>query len=343
MNEKTDTAPGLGESELIATYFAPLARRKGAFRLLDDAAVIPLPAMRDMVATCDMLVAGRHFLETDPPSAVAKKALRVNLSDLAAKGADAIGYLLSLALPEDWREDWLQGFTFGLKDDQARYGVGLYGGDTVATPGPLTISITAFGKVPAGRIVPRHQAQPGDAICVTGSIGDAALGLLVHAQRGFAPATRINEAARAYLIERYLFPQPRLGLGRALRRHARAAMDISDGLLGDLAKMCKASGTSGRIEAAAVPLSEPSRALVEDSPELLARALTGGDDYELLVSLPAERVDGLARHVAEAGVKLTRIGTMGEGRGEVELVDASGEVMDIPAASFDHFDRGSMR
>lgn len=326
-----------GEFQLIETYFAPLATHKGAYGLVDDAALLGVRARRDLVLTVDTVVCGVHYLASDPPSAVAKKALRVNLSDLAAKGAEPVGYLLSLALCDDWTEEWLRGFALGLKDDQHRYGISLLGGDTTHTPGPTTVSITAFGTVPAGKMVPRQGARAGDAIFVTGAIGDAALGLLLHSERGFSAAGRIGEAARAHLTGRYLFPDPRLGFGQILRRYANAAMDISDGLAGDLAKMCRASGTDAAVEAALVPLSEPARALIEADPALLERALTGGDDYELLVAVPERRADRFAARMAEAGLPATRIGTMSRGHGQVTIRDSAGDAMSFAHVSYEHF------
>ena len=173
-------APRRGESELIARYFAPLTQDPGARGLLDDAASLSLPPGQEIVLTVDAVVAGVHFPEAEDAGAVARKALRVNLSDLAAKGAEPIGYLVSLALRDDWTEAWLESFVAGLGADQAEFGLSLYGGDTVRTPGPLSVSITAFGQVAKGRMVERGAARPGDVIFVSGSIGDAALGLLVR-------------------------------------------------------------------------------------------------------------------------------------------------------------------
>ncbi|MBL8589849.1 MAG: thiamine-phosphate kinase, partial [Methylobacteriaceae bacterium] len=250
------TAP-LSEDDLIARYFAPIAG-EGAFALKDDAARYAPPPGCDLVLTCDALVAGVHFFADDPPDAIARKALRVNLSDLAAKGADPAGFLLSLALPADWREDDLAAFARGLGEDARAYGCPLLGGDTVKTPGPLTLSVTAFGTTPAGRMVKRFAVQAGDALYVTGTIGDAALGLALRREAGLAP--RLTPQHRDALRERYLLPRPRLSSARAMRAHARAGMDVSDGLVGDLTKMLRASGVGARVELPRGPLSDAARA-----------------------------------------------------------------------------------
>ena len=234
-------SPRLGEDDLIARYFAPLAGPAG-LGLRDDAALMRPPPGQDLVLTADALVAGVHFFADDPPAAIARKALRVNLSDLAAKGARPLGFLLTLALPGDWREDWLAAFADGLGADASAFDCPLIGGDTVATPGPLTLSVTAIGSVPEGRMARRTGVKPGDRIYVTGTIGDAAIGLRVRQGRG----PDIPQADKAFLIERYLMPEPRLKLIGAMAAHATGGMDVSDGFVGDLTKMLDASGVSAR-------------------------------------------------------------------------------------------------
>ncbi|MBN9025943.1 MAG: thiamine-phosphate kinase, partial [Rhizobiales bacterium] len=262
---------------MIARYLRPLAEDPGAFGLTDDAALMrPEPGF-DLVLTKDMVAAGVHFFPDDPPESIARKALRVNLSDLAAKGANPVGYLLGLALPADWTEDWMAGFSAGLGDDQQRYGIPLLGGDTVKSPDGLMLSITALGQVPAGRIVRRSGAEVGDLIVVSGTIGDAALGLRLRL--GTLDGAAAGEGA-SHLLDRYLHPQPRLGLAEAVRDHAHASLDISDGLIGDLSHVTRASGVSAVVDAARIPLSQPARALVERDLTAFASVLTGGDDYE---------------------------------------------------------------
>src|SRR3954454_24863383 len=249
------------EDSLIARYFRPLASDPGAFDLTDDAAILRSSG-DELVVTTDAIVEGVHFLSDDPPDTIARKALRVNLSDLAAKGADPAGFVLTLALraPDD---AWLAPFARGLGEDARLFRCPLLGGDTVSTPGPLMISITAFGHVLPGRMIRRAGAEPGDRVVVTGNIGDAALGLAVL--KGGAVAARLasNPAERDSLIDRYRVPQPRTALARAIRDHATAAMDVSDGLAGDLAKLCVASGVSAVIDAAGVPLSDTAQSLLQ--------------------------------------------------------------------------------
>src|SRR4051794_20111960 len=235
------------EDSLIARYFAPLATEPGTFGLTDDAAVLNV-SPDDLVVTTDAIVEGVHFLAGDPPDSIARKALRVNLSDLAAKGAAPAGFVLTLALREAG-DEWLAPFARGLGEDAKLFGCALLGGDTVSTPGPVMISITAFGPTSAGRVVRRHGAQPGDRVVVTGTIGDAALGLDVLQAGAVATALASDPAAREMLIQRYRVPQPRIALATAVRDFASAAMDVSDGLAGDLVKLCAVSGVSAAIDA----------------------------------------------------------------------------------------------
>src|SRR5471030_2844961 len=235
------------EDRLIARFFAPIATHPGALGLSDDAAFIKPPPGCDLVLKTDAIIGGVHFFADDAASAVASKALRVNLSDLAAKGASPLGFLLSLALPKEIGDDWLAGFAEGLRGDAVLYGCPLFGGDTDRTPGPITISIAMFGSVPEGTMVRRAGAKAGDRVFVSGTIGDAALGLML---RKGATAWKLDTAQRQHLMSRYLLPQPRNALAEATRTHASAAMDVSDGLAGDLAKLCRVSKAAATIDAA---------------------------------------------------------------------------------------------
>jgi thiamine-monophosphate kinase len=310
------------EDELIARLFAPLAG-SAALGLSDDAALLP-PSMEQTVITTDMLVAGVHFFAKDPPALIAKKALRVNLSDLAAKAAEPLGFLLSLALPPDWTNDWLEAFAGGLAEDARTFNSPLLGGDTAATPGPLTIAITALGR--ATRFVPRGGAQPGQGVFVSGTIGDAALGLVLRREPGLLAG--LSQSARAYLLDRYVLPRPRLDLIPLLRDHAAAAMDVSDGLAGDLAKLCRVSGASAVIDATQVPLSDAAREAVSHDPGLLETALTGGDDYEILFTA----APGFA---PPPGV--TKIGETVAGSTPPSFLDARKEQIFFGKMSFSHF------
>ncbi|MCX7899904.1 MAG: thiamine-phosphate kinase, partial [Methylocystis sp.] len=256
------------EDEIIAKLFKPIAGPFGLF-MDDDAAPLP-PANGSYVVTADALVSGVHFFADDPPALIAKKALRVNLSDLAAKGATPKYFLLTLCLPRDWTNDWLMAFAGGLKDDADAYHCALIGGDTTATPGPLTISITAIGDTDGGARITRAGAKPGDAIYVSGPIGDAAIGLALL--RDPALAARLSATSRDYLAQRYLLPNPRVDLISTLRAQASASMDISDGLAGDLAKLCRASGVSAVIDLPEVPLSPAAREAIAAAPALFETA-----------------------------------------------------------------------
>ncbi|MGP9810912.1 thiamine-phosphate kinase [Rhodopseudomonas sp. NSM] len=320
-----------GEDDLIARYFKPLATDPGALGLVDDAAV--LAASRDdLVLTTDAIVEGVHYLPGDPPEAIARKALRVNLSDLAAKGATPAGFLLTLAL-RNVDAAFLAPFAAALGEDAAQFGCPLLGGDTVSTPGPVMISVTAFGRVPPGRMVRRNRLRPGDRIVVSGTIGDAALGLDLL-QR--ANAT-IPDEHRAFLIGRYRVPQPRLKLAQAVRDHAGAAMDISDGLAGDLAKMCAASGVTATLDAAAVPLSDAGQAMLGAGATELIRLLGGGDDYELLCGVAQNRLDEFLVAARRSGVSVTVIGTAETGTRQPRWLDANAAEIPLQRLSFSHF------
>ena len=310
----------MDEFGAIAAHFAPLAAaRPGAFGLEDDAAAVPVPPGRTLVASADALVAGVHFHADDTADTAAARALRSNLSDLAAMGAEPHGYLLCLALPRDTREDWVAAFVARLARDQAEFGIALLGGDTVATPGPLTISITALGFAAEERLLRRSGARPGDLVCVSGTVGDAALAL-----RTPDPAPE--------LLERFRAPAPRVALGRALAGLATAAIDVSDGLVADLGHLCRASGVGARIAAARTPLSPPARALLRADPELIETVLAGGDDYELLFTLPQDRRGALASLPAPA----TEIGVVTAGGG-VTVAGCDGAPLSLPRAGWRHF------
>lgn len=313
------------EFELIDRYFRPLtAGREGALGLADDAALIDVPAGRRLVVTADALVAGVHFFPADAPDLIGRKMLRVNLSDLAAMAALPLGYVMTCAFPASIGEAWLAGFAAGLARDQAEFGITLLGGDTTATPGPLTLSVTAFGTVKKGRELRRSGAAAGDLVAVSGTIGDAALGYQRLSGRiGAFPGDE-------ELIERYRLPQPRLSLGQKLIGIATAAMDISDGLVADMKHICQASKLAAVIEAERLPLSRRAHDLLTNQPARISIVLTGGDDYELLFTVPAARQDELA------GLPVTVIGRMEEGQG-VKVLDAQGQTIDVGRGGYRHF------
>ena len=330
------------EDTLIARYLAPLAG-PGGLGLRDDAALATPRQGHDLVVTKDLLVAGVHFFADDPAAAIARKALRVNLSDLAAKGAAPLGFLLGLALPGDWTEPWFEAFCAGLGSDARAFACPLLGGDTTSTPGPLTLSITAFGEVAAGGMVPRTGARAGDALYATGTIGDAALGLHVRraAPEDAAWIAALGPADAAALRARYLLPEPRLAMRVALA-HARAAMDVSDGLVGDLAKMLALEGLGATLGGADVPLSPAARAAIALEPGLLASALTGGDDYEIVCAVAPERTAAFETAAAEAGVPVTRLASARPDIAGVVVTGEDGCRVEIRHGRFDHFPRAEV-
>jgi thiamine-monophosphate kinase len=278
-----------------------------------------------------------HFFPDDPPEAVARKALRVNLSDLAAKGAEPIGFLLTLALPKEIGDAWLTSFARGLGADADLFGCPLLGGDTVRTPGPVTISVAAFGAVPHGKTIRRAGARPGDRVVVTGTIGDAALGLLLRRDAAAAERWGLTRDQRGHLAARYLVPEPRSAIAAFLGSYATAAMDVSDGLAGDLAKLCRASGVAAEIAVARVPLSDAARIAVAKEPALIETVVAGGDDYEVLACVPAQKVEALRRQASAAGVAVTEIGTVMAGEGEARFLGADGKPLVLAQTSYSHF------
>jgi thiamine-monophosphate kinase len=329
------SAPASGEDSLIARYFKPIATDAGAFALNDDAAVLKAQGA-DIVVTTDAVVEGVHFLPDDPPDTVARKALRVNLSDLAAKGATPAGFVLTLAL-RSVEDAWLMPFAAALGEDAKSYGCPLIGGDTVSTPGPLTISITAFGRVPAGMMVHRSGARPGDRVVVTGTIGDAALGLDILKGGVVATALAGDEAARQMLVGRYRVPQPRNALAAAIRTHASAAMDVSDGLAGDLTKLCAASGVSAAIHTPGIPLSRPAAALVANRTVGIDTLIAGGDDYEILCAVPEADFETFAQDARKAGVTVSPIGAVIAGSAIPSFLDERGRELALKRRSWSHF------
>ena len=326
--------PASGEDLLIARYFRPLATDPGAFHLDDDTAALK-PDGNDIVVTTDAIVEGVHFLPDDPPDTVARKALRANLSDLAAKGAMPAGFVLTLAL-RSTDEAWLQPFATALGEDATQFACPLLGGDTVSTPGPLMVSVTAFGRVPPGKMVHRSGARPGERVVVTGTIGDAALGLAIL-RGGKVHAAASEKAAREVLVGRYRVPQPRVALAEIVRDHASASMDVSDGLAGDLAKLCRVSGVSAVIELEQVPLSGAARDLVSRGVVGLETLIAGGDDYEILCTIAEDRVEPFAQAAQRAGVAVSSIGTVVAGSASPKFIDKEGREIALERQSYSHF------
>lgn len=310
-----------GEFGRIARYFAPLAAEE-ALGLTDDAALWSPPAGEEMVLTTDQMIEGVHFLPDDPPDCVARKLLRRNLSDLAAMGARPRGYLLTTALRRETPEAWLAAFANGLAVDQQRYGIALWGGDSSLTPGPVTTSVTMIGTVARGAALRRVGARAGDTLFVTGTIGDAVLGL--HAARGDLADPS------GHFRNRRLLPEPRIGL--PLAGIAHAVIDVSDGLVQDIGHVCAASGVGAVIEIRKVPLSAAAR---DADPAWRDAMLTGGDDYELVIAAPAAAEAAL--RAACCGVSLTAIGRFEGNEPEVLCLDETGARHDFARPGWQHF------
>lgn len=331
----TSPSPPLDEFGLIARYLAPLATHPGADGLRDDVAVLARESLAgDLVITTDAIVAGVHFLADEDPALVAERLLRVNLSDLAAKCARPIGYQLTLAMTGEQTGPWMEAFTRGLRANQEAFGWSLLGGDTVRTPGPLTLSLTALGELCGDRLPRRSGAQAGDDVWVTGWIGDGALGLAVaQGTVDFLPAEAAAAAERKFRL-----PEPRVAFGMALGQTgaATASADVSDGLIADLGHICEGSRLAATVEAEAVPLSDGGRTAVAHDPAWLPLLLGGGDDYEIVFTAPPAAADAVRRASAESGLAVTRIGSLAAGQG-VTVRHADGTLVPVEGGGYSHF------
>lgn len=327
-----------GEDELIATTFAPLAAGfPGALGLKDDCAVLTPPPGEDLVLTTDAVASGVHFLPDDAPADIAWKALAVNLSDLASKGARPIAYLLALSFPERPPRAWLDAFAAGLAEAQAAFGIGLAGGDTDRRPGPLSATVTAIGSVPSGRMVRRATGRPGDVLFLSGTLGDGALGLRLRQQPGWGADLGLDEAGVRALVGRYLRPTPRLALGPALLAFAAAAMDVSDGLVKDCGRLARASAVGAFIDAARLPFSPAFGTALARQPALLDVALAGGDDYEVLAAVAPGHAADFRAAAAAGGVAVTEIGRLEGDAAEVTIAGPDGSPLNVGVTGWDHF------
>jgi thiamine-monophosphate kinase len=318
----------MNEFTIIEKYFVPLASGKGSLNLKDDAALIQTPLGHELVITKDALVQGVHFIGNEEPSEIARKGLRVNLSDLAAMGAEPFGYFLALMTPSSVDENWFRSFTAGLKVDQELYGITLLGGDTTRIPGPLSFSITALGFVPAGQALKRGGANPGDNIYVSGTIGDSALGLKI--------AQNEWQHSDSFLLQRYNLPEPRVELGMALKHIATACMDISDGLMQDLRHICNCSGTGAVIQKDLIPLSKQAKTLLSQMHNADEIILAGGDDYELLFTASPFVSEALEAIAHKTNVPITSIGKITENK-DIELLNNEGSRIHLSKWGYDHF------
>jgi thiamine-monophosphate kinase len=329
------------EEALIQRYLAPLARDfPGAWGLGDDCASLEPQPGEEFVLTTDAIAAGVHFLADDAPANIAWKALAVNVSDLAGKGARPIAYLMALAFPEAPEGAWLEKFAHGLAAAQARFAICLAGGDTDRRRGPLAITITAIGSVPKGRMVRRATARPGDKLFVSGTLGDAALGLKLRKRPALAKAWGIGAREARFLLDRYLRPEPQLALREALLGFASAAMDISDGLAKDLDRLARASGLKARVHGTDLPQSATMSKVLARKPRLLTDLVTGGDDYEILAAAAPAKSQGFLSAAAAAGVPLTEIGVLEAGTG-IEISGVDGAPLRLERLGWDHFNNAA--
>jgi thiamine-monophosphate kinase len=325
------------EEALVARFLAPLAEgHAGAFALTDDCATVSVPPGEELVVTTDAVAEGVHFLPDDTAEDIAWKALAVNVSDLAGKGAEPFAYLMALSFPAAPKVAWLERFRDGLQAAQQQFGLVLAGGDTDRRPGPLSITITAMGRVPEGTMVRRGTACPGDVLLVTGTLGDAALGLEMRRQPGLARNWGLTQNEAGFLLQRYVRPAPRLALRAALRSAARAAMDLSDGIAKDLSRLARASGCGAEIDVRLLPLSAASRRVIGTDPSRMQAALAGGDDYEILAAVPLENLAAYQTAAEAAGVPVTRVGAMTKGP-EVAILGPDGRAMPLASPGWDHF------
>lgn len=322
------------ETELIQTYLAPLAA-PGAFGLNDDAALIAFEPECDLVVSTDPIRAGVHFFVDDNPRDVAWKALAVNVSDLVAKGATPTGYMMALALPEAPLKSWMEGFSAGLKEAQTAFGCRLLGGDCDRAAGPLSIAVTAFGKVPRGKFIQRTTARAGDYVLVTGTIGDAALGLKLR-QNPDVFGMALPRDQREALLQRYLRPSPNFKAIEIIRRFATAALDVSDGLIQDAGRLARGANASLAITVASVPLSPAAKRVVGNVSGELHTIVSGGDDFEVLFAVAPDDIAELDSFATAIGVAVSVLGVLEPGTG-VTLRDASGSPIPVKIGGYDHF------
>ncbi len=327
----------LGEFGIIARYFAPLATDTAALGLRDDTAVLRTPEGQEIVLSCDTVVEGVHFRKSDPPDTIAHKALAVNLSDLAAKGARPYVYLLALSLPAEPPPKWFEAFASGLRALQERSGVTLAGGDTTKAAGRISITVTVLGLVPQGHAVLRHGAKPGDRLYASGSIGDSYLGLRLLEKPARAKAWGLTKADVGYAIDRYRRPEPRGELALVVRNFAQAAIDVSDGLALDVEKLARVSHVDAVLDADAVPLSQAARKAVKREPKLFESLLAGGDDYEIVAAVAETSAADFEAEARAKGVTVAPIGRIEEGEGAVRVLGRNGKPLKLARKGFSHF------
>ncbi len=337
----------MNEFDIIARFFKPLSDQKHGLGLVDDAALIKPDAGHEFVMTTDALVENVHFIGIDNPSSIANKAIGVNVSDIIAKGAIPKYYLLTLSYQPSpaINEQWFTQFSETLAQKQALYGCLLIGGDSVRTAGPLMVSITMIGQVPIGKMVKRSTAQAGDSIYVSGTIGDSVIGLALKQKdkqkdkdkdKDEASLGLSNEQTH-YFLNRYDNPEPNPPLAALVQDYASASMDVSDGLLGDLEKLCRASGKGAGVQLSQIPLQTCLQKQAFDNPDLLARLITGGDDYEVLMSVSTAQTKAFEQAAQQAAVQITNIGIITDSRDGFSYYDEQGNMVEFSQKSYQHF------
>lgn len=325
----------MDEFDFIATHLAPLAG-PGGLGLKDDAALLKPSLGKDLVLTKDTMVEGVHFPVGHYGGDTAEKLLRVNLSDLAAKGAHPIGYMLSIAWPKGIEKSYFQGFASGLRDVQDAYDFKLLGGDTTSIDGPMVVTATLIGEVPTGSMVRRSGANIGDDIWVTGTIGDAYLGL--QSVLGEALDPKPDADGLWHFEEAYYRPEPRLLFRKALRQYASACADISDGLVADAGHVAMTSGVGFTTDADKIPLSSPAGAWLsgqEDEDAAFKTLITAGDDYELVFTARSENAPHIRQAAKAIGLRISRVGSVAKGEGVSVLSD--GEPITFDKTGHTHF------
>lgn len=319
----------MDEFSFIEKYLQPLTFGKAdALNLKDDAAIIPNKPGYDTVITKDAIAEGTHFFKGDDPAKLARKLVRVNISDLAAKGATPYCCFLALALPKNTTEAWLKAFASGLHDDFKEFGCFLGGGDTVVHDGPLVLTLTAIGHAPHGKAILRNGAAAEEIIFITGTIGDSYLGLQHIKNSG-------NLSGGEKYTERYYIPQPRLSVGLQLHNIASACIDVSDGLIADITHICECSKIGAELELGKIPLSPIGKEAANFDKNFLLKAITGGDDYELLFTAPVGNIDKITKISHETGVPITQIGKITAGN-KVDVLDESGNFVEVKNSGYKH-------
>ena len=322
----------LSEFDIIKRYFTPLANNEFSLGLADDVAKFSVNSECELVFTKDVCVAGVHFFHNDPPETIGRKALRVNISDLVAKGAQPIGYFMGIGLPVDWEENWLRNFCDGLSEDQKLFGISLLGGDTVHSPNNLFISITAIGKINPGAMCQRNTAQVGDLVYVTGTIGDSFLGCRILGKQ----LELADRTDTLYLTNRYLLPEPRANAIDFIQKFATASLDISDGLIADLNHLCVASGVGAEIDLNLVPVSSSVERAIKNDYAILTEIITGGDDYEVLFTIPVAKREESEIVAKNCKLQVTNIGKITAGN-KLRVLESDGSEIAIPKMGFQHF------